>query len=57
MTRIVFADEKLKKAFDKLRDSAAEKRLYESLIRAFKDIKEAPAAFIHIRQSLFRKNT
>lgn len=51
MTRIVFADEKVKKTFDKLRDSA-EKSLYDTIMRAFRDIKESPSAFIRIRQKL-----
>lgn len=55
MTKIVFADEKVKRAFDLLRNSAAEKRLYDSLMRAFDDIMKAPAAFIHIRQKLIPK--
>ncbi|MCX6814040.1 MAG: hypothetical protein NTY20_00080 [Candidatus Aenigmarchaeota archaeon] len=55
MTRIVFADEKVKKAFEKLKHEKAEKRLYDTLMRAFKDIEESPTAFIHIRQKLIPK--
>lgn len=52
MTRIVFADEKVKEAFYKLRDSQDEGRLYKNLLRALKDIEESPNAFIHIKQRL-----
>jgi len=38
-SRVVFAEEKLKEAFDKLKDSKTEeKKLYEWLNRAFDDI-------------------
>ena len=55
MTRIVFADEKVKDAFDRLKDSPDEKRLYDNLMRAFKDIEENPSGFIRIRQKLIPK--
>ncbi len=55
MTRIVFADENIKKAFDKLKESNSERRLYENLMRAFDDIKRSPTAFINIRQNLIPK--
>lgn len=55
MTKIVFADEKLKEAFDRLKYSAAEKRLYDNLMRAFDDIEKAPTAFIHIKRKLIPK--
>ena len=55
MTKIVFADEKVKEAFDRLKESAGEKRLYDNLLRAFKDIAESPSAFIHIQQKLIPK--
>jgi hypothetical protein len=55
MTKIVFADEKVKEAFDRLKETNAEKRLYDTLMRAFKDIEESPTAFIHIRQNLIPK--
>jgi len=55
VTRIVFAHEKVKEAFERLKDSAAEKRLYDNLMRAFRDIEENPAAFIHIKQRLIPK--
>ena len=54
MTKIVFADEKVKEAFDKLKNSA-EKRLYDNLIRAFDDIEKNPTAFIHIKQKMIPK--
>lgn len=54
-TKIVFADEKVKEAFEKLKNSPDEKRLYENLMRAFKDIEENPNAFIHIKQKLIPK--
>jgi len=39
--KVVFADDKVKKAFDKLKGSKTEdKRIYEWLNRAFDDIKE-----------------
>jgi len=55
MTRIVFADEKVKEAFDKIKNSPDEKRLYGHLMRAFKDIEENPSAFIRIRYKLIPK--
>lgn len=55
MTKIVFADEKVKEAFDMLKKTTSEKRLYDSIVRAFKDIEESPTAFIHIRQRLIPK--
>ena len=55
MTKIVFADEKVKEAFNKLKNSPDEKRLYDNLTRAFKDIEESPSAFIHIKQKLIPK--
>jgi hypothetical protein len=56
MTKIVFADENLKKAFDKLKDSSAEKRLFDNLMLAFDEIERSPSAFIRIRQSLIPKH-
>ena len=55
MTKIVFADEKVKEAFDKLKNSPDEKRLYDNITRAFKDIEESPSGFIHIRHNLIPK--
>jgi len=55
MTKIVFADERTKEAFYKLKSSKTERRLYDSLMRAFEDIEKAPTAFIHIRQKLIPK--
>lgn len=56
MTRIVFADEKVRKAFDSLRDSPSEKRLFESVMKAFDEIRESPSSFIHIRHALIPKD-
>jgi len=55
MAKIVFADERVKEAFDKLKDSPSEKRLYEMLVRAFNDIEKFPNSFIHIKQKLIPK--
>lgn len=53
---IVFADEKLKQTFDKLKDSKTEDRqLYELLKRAFEDIENNPSGFIHIPRNLIPK--
>jgi len=52
VTKIVFADEKVKETFDRLKNSPDEKRLYDNLMRAFRDIEESPHAFIHIKQKL-----
>ena len=54
---IVFADEKLKQSFDKLKDSKTEdKQLYELLKRAFEDIEKNPSAFIHVPRNLIPKD-
>lgn len=55
MTKIVFADEKVKEIFSKLKNSPAERMLYDNIMRAFKDIEKAPTAFIHIKQGLIPK--
>ena len=55
MTKIVFADEKVKDAFDRLKNSPDEKRLYDNLMRAFKDIEDSPSGFIQIKQKLIPK--
>ena len=53
---IVFADKKLKEAFDKLKESGTEDRqLYELLNRAFDDIKNDPSGFIHVPSDLIPK--
>ena len=53
---IVFADKKLKEAFDKLKDSKTEDRqLYELLKRAFEDIEKNPSGFIHVPRNLIPK--
>ena len=49
-SRVVFADRKLKDAFDKLKDSRTEdKRLYEWLNRAFDDLSEDAVSLPHHR--------
>ncbi|MFH1978112.1 MAG: hypothetical protein ABIJ92_02200 [Candidatus Aenigmatarchaeota archaeon] len=55
MTRLVFADENVKKAYDNLKDSPGEKWLYDSISNAFKEIEKNPNAFIHIKQKLIPK--
>ncbi len=43
-TKVRFADQKLKEAFEKLQEGKGdEKQLYEWLIRAFKDIEDMTA--------------
>src|SRR3989344_230013 len=50
---IVFADEKLKQAFVKLKTSKTEDtQLYSLLKRAFDDIERNPSGFIHIPKNL-----
>jgi hypothetical protein len=53
---IVFSDEKLRQAFDKLKDSKTEdKRLYKLLVKAFEDIEKNPSGFIRIPSKLVPK--
>ena len=53
---IVFVNEKLKQAFDKLKDSKTEdKQLYELLKRAFEDIEKNTSGFIHVPKNLIPK--
>lgn len=53
---IVFADERLKQAFNKLKDSKTEDlQLYELLKRAFEDIENNPSGFIHVPKNLIPK--
>ena len=55
-TKIVFADEKLKSAFDRLKNSKTEDcKLYELLKRAFEDIENDPTCFIHVPKELIPK--
>ncbi len=55
-SRVVFADEKLKEAFDKLKDSKTEeKKLYEWLNRAFDDIAQNAFCGIQIPKRLMPK--
>ncbi|MBC8522280.1 MAG: hypothetical protein H8D26_09920, partial [Methanomicrobia archaeon] len=54
--RVVFADEKLKEAFEKLTDSTTENRnLYKWLNRAFDDISENAFCGIQIPKRLIPK--
>ncbi len=53
---IVFANEKLKQAFNRLKDSKTEdNQLYELLKRAFEDIEKNPSGFIHVPKNLIPK--
>ena len=55
-SRVVFVDEKLQKAFDKLRTSKTEDRkLFEWLNRAFDDLKENAFCGIQIPKKLIPK--
>lgn len=51
-----FIDEKLKEAFEKLKDSS-EKELYKFICRAIDDLKENPTYGVHIPQKLIPKYT
>ena len=54
--RIVFADEKIKKAFEKLKGSKTEdSRLHDFLIRAFEDIEKDAFCGIQIPKKLIPK--
>lgn len=55
MTKIVFADEHVKKAFDQLKESKAEQKLYQNLLKAFGEIVKTPSGFIHLRRELIPK--
>lgn len=51
--RVVFADVKLKKAFDTLKDSRTEdKKLYEWLERAFRDLEKDAFCGVQIQKRL-----
>ena len=55
-SKITFADDKLKKAFEKLKDGKTEDtKLYEFLVRAFKDIEENAFCGIRIQKRLIPK--
>lgn len=55
-SRVVFADERTKEAYDKLKDSKTEdKRLYEWLDRAFDDLAENAFCGIQIPKKLIPK--
>ncbi len=55
MTKIVFADVRVKTAFDQLQASKTEQQLYEAVLMAIKEIEQTPSAFIHIPQRLIPK--
>jgi len=51
--KVVFAEEKLKEAFNKLEESRTEdKKLYEWLNRAFDDLQNNPSCGIQIQRKL-----
>ncbi len=55
-SRVVFADTKLKKAFEALKDSKTEdKRLYEWLVRAFRDLEKDAFSGTQIQKKLIPK--
>jgi len=55
-SKIIFADEKVKKAFEKLKKGKTEDtQLYEFLVRAFKDIEENAFCSIRISKKLIPK--
>lgn len=53
MVRLEFADEKIKRAFERLKDNNLD--LYRFLLRAFSDIKNDPGCGIPIRKKLIPK--
>jgi len=56
--KVVFAEEKLKKALEKLKDSKTEDRqLYEWLDRAFGDLQSNPFCGISLYQETISENT
>lgn len=56
-SQIVFADPKIKKAFEELKESKTEdKKLYEFLLRAFKDLEENAFCAIQIPKKLIPKD-
>ena len=55
-SEIVFADRKIKKAFEKLKISKTEDRkLYEFLLRAFEDLEKNASSGIQIQKKLIPK--
>lgn len=55
-SEIVFADPKVKKAFEKLKTATTEdKRLYDSLVGAFKELEKDAFSGIQIQKSLIPK--
>ncbi len=56
-SEIVFADSKTKKAFDKLKATTTEdKKLYDSLVEAFKELEKNAFLGIQVQKSLYQKN-
>ncbi len=56
-SKIVFADEKIQKALEKLKNSKTEdKKLYQWIIRAFEDLEENAFCGIQIPKKLFPKS-
>lgn len=54
--KVVFAEEKLRQAFIKLKDSKTEdKKLYEWLNRAFDDLQENPFCGVQVQRRLIPK--
>lgn len=53
-SKIIFADEKLKKEFEELKNFK-EKKLYEQLVKAFKNLEENPFCGIQIPKRLIPK--
>lgn len=56
-SKIIFAEKKLKKAFEKLKDGKTEDaELYDFLVRAFKDIEENAFCGVRISKKLIPKD-
>ena len=56
ISRVIFADEKVKKAFDKLKTSKTEEqKIYKWLNRAFDDLKEDSFCGVQIPKKLIPK--
>ena len=55
-SQIIFSDEKLEKAFQKLKDSKTEdKKLHDWIVRAFADLENNPFCGIQVPKKLFPK--
>jgi len=56
-SRIVFADDKIKKAFERLKASKTEdKKIYDFLVRAFEDIEKDASCGMQIPKRLIPKD-